>query len=54
MLPPKDSFVGSTFKLLAQKIQKASASSSFTASMPDADHPSSPKTVAQAILRFCP
>jgi len=54
LLPPKDSFGGSTFKLLAQKIQNASASSSFAASMPDADHPSSPKTVAQAILRFCP
>jgi glycosyltransferase involved in cell wall biosynthesis len=54
LLPPKDSFGGSTFKLLAQKIQNASAFSSFAASMPDTDHPSSPKTVAQAILRFCP
>ena len=52
-LPPKDSFGGSTFNLLAQKIQNASASRSFATSMVEADRPSSPRTIAQSIFLFC-
>jgi len=52
-LPPKDSFGGSTFNLLAQKIQNASASRSFATSMVEADRPCSPRTIAQSIFHFC-
>jgi glycosyltransferase involved in cell wall biosynthesis len=52
-LPPKDSFGGSTFNLLAQKIQNASTSRSFATSMVEADRPSSPRTIAQSIFLFC-
>lgn len=52
-LPPKDSFGGSAFNLLAQKIQNASASRSFATSMVEADRPCSPRTIAQSIFHFC-
>ena len=52
-LPPKDSFGGSTFNLLAQKTQNAAASRSFATSMAEADRPSSPRTIAQSIFQFC-
>ena len=49
-LPPKDSFGGSTFNLLTQKLQAASASPADTTSLIEAAHLSSPAKIIHRIV----